>query len=195
MKSHLLIIFIALNIILQDYVNAQEKVKLNFKKIEIAFYETKNNNNVIEFSNYAQIDELGQVKVCHNGKHDIKFYSYQLSEKLIIELNSLLIEKKTLKKNLVKTKMGNGYHYAGYYNYISFESEKDAESMCFIKSFVSKEFNKVIIQLEDIILAGTQESETINPKFNIEDIKKRILIEHKKSKYLPKIEYPHSMKN
>ena len=106
------------------------------------------------------------------------------------QINSLIIGKGSLKKQLVKTKMDAGKHYAGSYNFIAFDNEE----LCFVEPYMSKAFNLIFNQLEDIILKQSENAEIVNPKFKIKEIEKRVLIEHKKSNYLPKIEPPTSMK-
>ncbi len=167
-------------------VNAQGKVKLNCKKIELVYYETEGK---IKVSDYALVNESGYVTVHLNGNRGLKFYGYQLSDKLINEINSLFA-KSSLKTNLIQTKLKPGTHYSGSYYYITC----DKESLCFIEPFMSKDFNSIFAQIENTILKQSEKAEIENPRFNIKEIKKRVIIEHKKSNYLPKIEKPHSMR-
>jgi hypothetical protein len=179
------ITLLILSILSFQFIIAQEKAKLKFKKIEIAYYEPNQSNPTkINLIDYAQINEAGIVKVHLNGNRGLKFYNYQLSDKLIREINSLINDKNALKKALVKTELKPRSHYAGSYNFISF----DNQSLCFISPYMSKEFNSIFNEIENIILEQSEKSETVNPKFNINEIEKRILAEHKKSTYLPKIE-------
>lgn len=190
MKSSKLILLFTLIVLSFHFSHAQEKVKLKFKKIELAYYDAKENSSEIKVSNYAQINEYGIVTVHLNGNRGLKFYRYQLSDKLMREINSLLNGKNFLKNNLVKTQMKTGRRYAGSYNFIAF----DKEILCFVEPYMSMKFNSVFSQLEDVILKQSENSETENPKFNIKQIEKRVLNEHTKSNYLPKIEQPSRMK-
>lgn len=129
MKSSKLIMLFTLTFISINFIYAQEKVKLKFKKIELAFYEPKENLSEIEVFDYAQISEYGIVIVHLNGNKGLKFYQYQLSDKLMNEINSLFTEKNSLKKNLITTQLKPGRHYGGNYNFIAC----DKEVMCFVE--------------------------------------------------------------
>lgn len=186
MKSLKLQIIVFLTILSSNILNAQQNLKLNFKRIELIYYEINGNPLKINVTNYAQINEYGIVTVHLNGNNGLKFYQYQLSNELMSQINSLIIGKDSLEKQLVKTKMSAGKHYAGSYNFISFDNEE----LCFIEPYMSKAFNLIFNQLEDIILKQSENAEIVNPKFKIKEIEKRVLIEHKKSTYLPKIGQP-----
>jgi len=181
---------ILLTILSFHFLNAQTNAKLNFKKIELAYYEANGNPSKINVTDYVQINEYGIVTVYLNGNNGLKFYQYQLSNELISQINSLIIGKNSVRKQLVKTKMDVGRHYAGSYNFIAF----DKDELCFIEPYMSKEFNLIFNQLEDVILKQSEKAEIANPNFKIKDVEKRVVIEHKKSNYLPKIEQPPSMK-
>lgn len=169
--------------ILSFSLNAQQHLKLNFKRIELAYYETNGNTSKINVRDYAQINEYGIVTVHLNGNNGLKFYRYQLSNELMSQINSLIIGKNSLKKQLIKTKMDVGKHYAGTYNFIALDNEE----LCFVEPYMSKALNLIFNQLEDIILKQSENAEIDNPKFRLKEIEKRVLIEHKKSNYLPKI--------
>jgi len=190
MKLLKLQIIIFLSILSFNILTAQHNIKLNFKRIEIAYYEANSNPSKINVTYYAQINEFGIITVHLNGNNGLKFYQYQLSNELMSQINSLMIGKNALKKQLVKTKMAPGKHYAGSYNFIAFDNEE----LCFVEPYMSQAFNSIFNQLEDIALKQSENAEIKNPKFKIKETEKRILIEHKKSNYLPKIEQPPSMK-
>jgi hypothetical protein len=190
MKSLKLQIIVFLTILSFNILNAQQNLKLNFKRIELTYYETNGNPLKINVINYVQINEYGIVTVHLYGNNGLKFYRYQLSNELMSQINSLMLGKDSLKKQLVKTKMDAGKYYAGSYNFIAFDNQK----LCFVQPYMSKAFNLIFSQLEDIILKQSENAEIDNPKFKIKEIEKRVLIEHKKSNYLPKIGQPPSMK-
>lgn len=190
MKSLKLLIFVFLTILSFNILNAQQNVKLNFKRIELVYYEVNGNPSKINVTDYAQINEYGIVTVHLNGNNGLKFYRYQLSNELMSQINSLMIGKNSLQKQLVKTKMDAGKHYAGAYNFIALDNEE----LCFVEPYMSKAFNVIFNQLEDVILKQSENAEIDNPKFRLKEIEKRVLIEHKKSNYLPKIGRPPSMK-
>jgi len=176
--------------ILSFSVNAQQHLKLNFKRIDLIYYQKNGNQPKINVTVYAQINQYGIVNVHLNGNNGLKFYRYQLSNELISQINSLMIGKKSLQKQLVKTRMDAGKHYAGTYNFIAFDNEE----LCFVEPYMSNAFNVIYNQLEDVILKQSENAEIDNPKFKIKEIEKRILIEHKKSTYLPKIVQSPSIK-
>jgi hypothetical protein len=176
--------------ILSFSVNAQQHLKLNFKRIDLTYYQTNGNQPKINVTVYAQINEYGIVTVHLNGNNGLKFYRYQLSNELMSQINSLMIGNKSLEKQLVKTKMDAGKHYAGTYNFIAFDNEE----LCFVEPYMSNAFNVIFNQLEDVILKQSENAEIDNPKFEIRAIEKRVLIEHKKSTYLPKIVQSPSIK-
>ena len=190
MKFLQLQIIVLLTVLSFHFLNAQQNAKLNFKKIELTYYEANGNPSKINVIAYAQINAYGIVTVHLNGNKGLKFYRYQLSDELMSQINSLLIGKNSLRKQLVKTKMDVGRHYAGSYNFIAF----DKEELCFVEPYMSKEFNLIFNQIEDIILKQFENAEIANPNFNIKGVEKRVMIEHKKSHYLPKIEQPPRMK-
>jgi hypothetical protein len=190
MKLLKLQIIVFIIILSFNILNAQKNVILNFKRIELASYEVNGNPSQINITDYAQINKFGIVTVHLNGNNGLKFYQYQLSNELMSQINSLMIGVDSLKKQLVKTKMESGRHYAGNYNFIAFDNEE----LCFVEPYMSKAFNIIFNQLEDIIVKQSKNAEIDNPKFKLKEIEKRVLIEHKKSNYLPKIEQPKSIK-
>jgi hypothetical protein len=190
MKTLKLQILVFLTILSFNNLNAQENIKLKSKRIDLAYYELDGNSSKIMLSNYAQINQYGKVTVQLYGNKGLKFYQYQLSNELMNQINSLIIDKNSLKKQLVKTKLDSGNHYAGIYNFIAFDNQE----LCFVEPYMSKAFNLIFNQLEDIVFKQTENSEIDNPKFKLEEMEKRVLIEHKKSNYLPKIEQPPRMK-
>jgi hypothetical protein len=190
MKSLKLQIIVFLTILSFNILNAQQNVKLNFKRIELVYYEANGNPSKINVTHYAQINEYGIVTIHLNGNNGLKFYRYQLSNDLMSQINSLMISKDSLKKQLIKTKVDAGKHYAGSYNFIAFDNEE----LCFVEPYMSMPFNLIFNQLEDLILKQSENTQIDNPKFKLKEIEKRVLIEHKKHNYLPKIEQPPRMK-
>ncbi|MEP6930218.1 MAG: hypothetical protein ABI850_09405 [Flavobacterium sp.] len=104
MKSLKLLIFVFLTILSFNILNAQQNVKLNFKRIELAYYEVNGNPSKINVTDYAQINEYGIAIVHLNGNNGLKFYRYQLSNELMSQINSLMIGKDSLKNNWLKIK-------------------------------------------------------------------------------------------
>lgn len=144
----------------------------------------------IELVSYALVKEDGMMQVQVLEGEKLAFYNFQLSQDQVKKISNLLNKSNALKNNMISNKLAPNEHYAGEYHYVEFTSGSHSESLCFIESFMSKEFNTIYDELIQVMFSGSDSSKTNNPNFNTQKIAKKIALQNSQSTYLPPREMP-----
>ena len=168
-----------------NQVNSNEK-KLIFKYISYEYgFPLQKSDTGFQIRRSYQVYDSKELVVI-----DKLYKGYQITKVSLNEsFYDTLYNLQGLSSMVVKTKLNEGDYYAGAYDFISTDSEKSKERLCFILPFVSKRLKKIVADLYKIKLSeGIQTTMEIIPE-EVENFKAEILPIHKKSN-LPKIELP-----
>jgi hypothetical protein len=175
-------------------LKAQGNLKPKFKQIELAIYDfnsprTKQDNKV-ELLTYVTIDQNGAVKIVDKNYNGVKHYTYQLSDSMINTLNEVFNGKKQLNKYMAARKLEEGIHFAGYYNFITYQTINNKnDTLSFIEPYMSTDFNAVFRAIKNVVYRQPKTEIKASNTEN-ETVLQAIASEHKKSGYLPTIEMP-----
>ena len=180
MKKKLLFIVLFIGVLL----NAQE---LKFNDFKLITYDIESDNTIIIHS-YSSIHKDGILHVYLKRYKDTVFYKYQLTKDEIDQVNQL--PSKKLEDFVVKKQLEKNHFYAGNRNYITFKVGKNNDKLCFIKTFMDSDFNRIITLLEDKIYKQDELAKSANFTIDFESIKKEILKQNEINSYLPQKQLP-----
>lgn len=174
--------------------------KISFEKIEYASFRVlkseDNSKDSISILLYSIMNNSGLVKIRNNDDyHDtLTFYTYQLNKGRMSEISQIFNSQKKLDDYFVTKKQADSAFYGGVYHFLKVVYENGQEdSVCFIPPFMSAKFNAVFNMLNDEVYFG-QNNTSCNP-FNIPEIfKTGVLLNYKKSTYLPEVKQLPSFK-
>ena len=181
----LFICFIFMTAFKMKYVKSDEK-KLIFEYISYEYgLPLQKSDTGFQIRRSYQVYNSKELIVI-----DRLYKGYQMTKISLNEsLYDTLYKLENLKSMIVKTKLKDGDHYAGAYDFISLNSEKSEEKQCFILPFVSERLQRIVTDLYKIKLSeGIQVKMDIIPD-QVGNFKAEVIPIHKKSN-LPKIELP-----
>lgn len=168
--------------------NAQN-VKPKFKSLTYVTYETEGAKTFIK--DLTEIDGNGKAhfrSIWYNGIADT---TYQLANEKIEQLNGIFDGTHPLKSFMERTKLEDGHHFGGSFDYVTYTGTNNkTESLTIVSPFMSNVFNKA---LEGTVILPSKikyKGKVINNPA-LED---QILRSEKRASYLPKIEQPPSVK-
>ncbi|MFD1258539.1 hypothetical protein ACFQ3S_17160 [Mucilaginibacter terrae] len=189
-KSYLLVALLSMAI------NALSQVaeKPVFKQLTFATYESFFVGKVekAEIIDLLEIDAFGKVHYRSKYYNGVADTVYHLNNKTIKKLNKIFNGKTRLKSYLLKTKLEEGSHYGGDFDYLSYvDSSNQSDEIIVVNPFMTKEFNDALDGL------GVPPHKTNKKVSKIQDkiLSARILRCQKSTNYLPKIELPPDQMN
>jgi hypothetical protein len=184
-KSSLLVVLLCIAI------NALSQVaeKPVFKQLTYATYESFFVGKVekAEILDLLEIDAYGKVHYRSKYYNGVADTVYQLNNKAIKKLNKIFNGKMRLKSYLLKTKLKEGSHYGGNFDYLSYvDSSNQSDEIIVVNPFMTKEFNDALDGL------GIPPHKANKKVKKIQDnlLTTKILQCQKSTNYLPKIELP-----
>jgi hypothetical protein len=121
---------------------------------------------------------------------DRLYKGYQITKITLNEsLYDSLYKLENLRSMIIRSKLNDGEHYAGAYDFISLFSERSQEKECFILPFVCPRLRNLVTDLYKIKLSEGIQVTTETIPTQVETFKAEIIPIHNKSN-LPKIELP-----
>jgi hypothetical protein len=192
-----LLLLICILFTLKFEVNAQT---VPFEKIEYASFDINSprvkQKNELRINLYSKIDQKGLITILDDDDyhHTLTFHTYQLNPANLQKIASVINGKNPLRNYMVKQELDTNSFYGGSYEFISVTyKNKTKDSLCFIESDMSDEFDYVYKMLGDIYY-GKRKLKKINPFTISKYFRNAVLSSYKKSSYLPKIQFPPSFR-
>ena len=179
--KNILILFL----LLSSLTSCAQKNKL--KNFEIVSYEIASPDNV-EINSYSKINDNGKLDVYINGSRGKAYYSYQLTEEEVQEINKLY--QGTLTDFIARKKLAPNNFYAGARNFITFEKGGKQKSLSYIIPFMNTEFTQVSNLLADKIYKQNDSAKIEEFKIDFIKLKKEIINQDKIDNYLPEKQNP-----
>lgn len=186
-------LFVFIWLIFFIFLDSCTSQNIGFKKIEYASFKIvkskSSKTDSVFISLYSIIDDKGLAKVIDDDDyHDtLKFYTQKVDKERLDKINTVFNRQKKLDTYFYTKKLGANEFYGGEYH-LFLISYKDGQkdSLCFVEPFMSSEFNSLYKMLDNFVFYG----EHTNPcsQFKIpENFRKAVLLNYKKSSYLPEI--------
>ena len=164
--KNILILFL----LLSSLTSCAQKNKL--KNFELVSYEITSPDNV-EINSYSKINDNGKLDVYINGNRGKAYYSYQLTEEELKEINKLYQGK--LSDFIFRKELEPNNFYAGARNFISFEKNGKQKSLSYIIPFMNSEFSQISTLLEDKIYKQNDSAKIEEFKIVVIKLKKDII--------------------
>ena len=181
--------------------NAQT-VKPKFKELTLAFYQPNDSAKTLGITMYAyyKINSDGIIHfifnefntASHNFTGITRDTSYQLSDKMIIELNKIFNGEKNLRSYMVIDKLPKGVIISGPGNFITYKTDNGkTDNLIFSQSFFGANVNLVLNRIFFAQLARTTHSGKI---YHDRALEAQIIKYHKACNCIPKTEEPPTVK-
>ncbi len=190
MSKHL---FVFTAVLFCGFLNSCTSQNTGFEKIEYASFKIiksesgQKDSMFIEL--YSIIDMKGLAKILNDDDyHDtLKFYTHQLDKERMAKINVVFNPQKKLNTYFITKKLADNELYGGVYHaFLVTYRNGEKDSLCFIEPFMSREFNAVYKMLDDEVFYG-EDTKPCNSFRIPENFRKSVLLNYKKSTYLPNV--------
>jgi type VI protein secretion system component Hcp len=171
-------------------INKTSSQKLEFKKLEFAYFDYDSVSKKTNPYLYANIDSLGKIRVNWFNKNSVgiktNYFTYQLTSSEIKKMNIVFNNKSKLSSFFITKKLEKNESFCGDFEFFLVDyKDSTKDSVCTIEPFMSKKYEHMKVILVNILFFQEEKNKKIKPFPIPTGFKKSLESMYKKSKFLP----------